>query len=99
MAGFSGMMPGNWTAAVDGRRCCLLKFWATFDVSSIDRVYGLYISCQGLTHCPPGRDRIVGRNVADDPPNIGNRPGTPNFWQGSGRLGMWRVEFTFRQPQ
>ncbi len=54
---------------------------------------------QDLPPDPLGCDRIIGRDVADDPADIGQGPGTPDDRQRSARLGRRSVELTLGEPQ
>jgi len=54
---------------------------------------------QKLAAHPSGRDRVVGRDVLDDPPDIGQGPGTPDDGQQLARLWGRRVELALREAK
>lgn len=54
---------------------------------------------QQLAADPFGGDRIVGRDVADDPADVGEGLGSPDDRQRSARLGRWSVELAVGEPQ
>lgn len=54
---------------------------------------------QKLAPDPSGRDRVIGRDIANDSTDISQRSGTPDNGQRSARLGGRGVELAFREPQ